>query len=93
MGEFVVVLKVLVVWVDLLWWMGFTMVFRGKRIVIPPELIFKVLCVPRVDLLDYPSHRHFSTISRDELASLFYEKAMLCGGTPNFSTSKFAKGP
>jgi len=29
MGEFVVVLKVLVVWVDLLWWMGLDGFYYG----------------------------------------------------------------
>ena len=54
-----------------------TMVFHGTRIVITPELIFEVLHVPWVDHPDYPNHRCLSFISRDELASLFCEKAML----------------
>ena len=45
-----------------------------------------------VDCPDYPSHWHLSSISRDKLASLFCEKAMLWGGTLNFSTIEFAKG-
>ena len=52
-----------------------------------------VLHVPRVDHLAYPSHPHLTFISRDELASLFYEMAMLWGGTLNFSTTEFTKGP
>ena len=71
----------------------FTMVFWGKRIVVTPELIFEVLCVPRVDCPDYPSHHRFSSISRDEFALLICEEAMLWGGTLNFYTTKFAKGP
>ena len=55
----------------------FTTVFLGTRIVVTPKLIFEVLCVPRVDHPDYPSHRRLSSISRDELASLFCENAML----------------
>ena len=71
----------------------FTMVFHGTRIVVTLELIFEVLHVLKVDCPDYPSHCHFSSISRDELASLFCEKAMLWGGTLNFSTTEFTKGP
>ena len=71
----------------------FTMVFWGKRIIVTPELIFEVLCVPRVDCPDYPSHHRFSSISRDEFALLICEEAMLWGRTLNFSTTKFAKGP
>ena len=72
----------------------FTTVFRGTHIVVTPNLISKVLlCVPRADHLDYPNHHRLSSISKDELASLFYEKAMLWGGTLNFSTFEFVKGP
>ena len=54
---------------------GFTMVFQGTRIVVTSKLISEVLHVPRVDRLDYPSHQRLFSISRDELASLFCEKA------------------
>ena len=54
----------------------FTMVFRGTRIIATLELIFEVLHVPWVDHPNYPSHEHLSSISRDELTSLFCEKAM-----------------
>ena len=46
-----------------------------------------------MDHLDYPRHLHLSSIFRDELASLFCEKAMLRGGTLNLSITEFAKGP
>ena len=49
--------------------------------------------VPRVAHPDYPSHPHLRNIPRDELASLFCEKAMVWGDTLNFSTIEFAKGP
>ena len=49
--------------------------------------------VSRVDHLNYPSHECLSSISRDELALLFYEKAILWGGTLNFSITEFAKCP
>ena len=68
-------------------------VLWGTRIVVTPELISKVLCIPRVDHPDYPSHKRLSSISKDELASLFCEDFMLWGGTLNFSTIEFAKGP
>ena len=71
----------------------FTTVFRGTRIIATPDFISKVLHVPRVDLLDYPSHPCLTSISRDKLASLFCEKAMLWGATLNFYPNKFTKGP
>ena len=71
----------------------FTTVFRSTHIVVTPDLVFEVLHVPRVDCQDYPSHPHLTSISKDELASLFYGKAMLWGGTLNFFTTKFTKGP
>ena len=46
-----------------------------------------------MDHLDYPSHERLFSISRVELASLFFENAMLWGGTLKFSTTEFAKGP
>ena len=71
----------------------FTIIFCGTRIVVTSELISEVLCVLKVDHPDYTNHERLSSISRDELASLFCEKAMLWGGTLNFSTIEFAKGP
>ena len=71
----------------------FTMVFRVKHIVVTPDFISEVLRIPRVDHQDYPNHEHLSSIFRDELVSLFCEKAMLWGGSLNFSTTKFAKDP
>ena len=53
----------------------------------------KVLHVPRVDRLNYPSHHRLSFVSRNEMASLFCWKAMVWGETLNFSTTEFAKGP
>ena len=51
----------------------FAILFRGTCIVVTPELIFVVLCVPRVAHPDYPSHLHLRSISRNKLASCFYE--------------------
>ena len=71
----------------------FTMVFCDTCIVVNSKLNSEVLRVPRLDHPDYPSHKRLSSISRDELASLFCENAILWGGTLNFSTTKFFKGP
>ena len=71
----------------------FITVFHGTRIIVTLNFISEVLHVPRVDYPDYPSYPRFTSISRDELASLFCENAMLWGGTLNFSTTKFTKGP
>ena len=70
----------------------FTIVFCGTHIIVTLKLIFEVLCVSRVDHPDYPSHKCLSSISRDELASLFCEKTILWGGSLSFSTTEFAKG-
>ena len=71
----------------------FTMVFRGTHIIVTLELISKVLHVPMVAHLDYPSHPRLFSISRDELTSYFYETDMVWGDLLNFSTHDFAKGP
>ena len=71
----------------------FTTIFRGACIIVTSELISKILCIPKVDYSDYPSHEHLSSISRDKLASLFCEKAMLWVSSLNLSTTEFAKGP
>ena len=71
----------------------FTTIFWGTRIVVTLEFIYEVLHVHRVDRPNYPSHYCLSSISRDEMASLFYKKAMVWGETLNFSTTEFAKGP
>ena len=70
-----------------------TTVFCGTCIIVTPDFISEVLHVPRVDRPDYPSHPHLTSISRDELTSLFCENTMLWGGTLNFSTTEFTKGP
>ena len=70
----------------------FITVFRCICNVVTSKLISEVLRIPRADLPDYPSHEHLSSISRDELALLFCEKAILWGGSLNFSTTEFAKG-
>ena len=67
-------------------------IFRGTRIVVTPELISSVLCVPGVAHLYYPSTPHFYSLSRDELASRFSDCPIWWGDTLNFTTHDFAKG-
>ena len=50
----------------------FTTVFYGTRIIVTPDLVSKVLHVPRVDCSDYPSHPHLISISSHELASIYF---------------------
>ena len=71
----------------------FTTIFRGTHIIVTLEFISEVLRFSRVDCSDYPIHIRLHSISRDEMASLFCEKAMVWGETLNFSTTEFAKGP
>ena len=68
------------------------MVFWGTRILVTLDFISEVLQVPKVVRLDYPSHRRLFSISRNELASLFYKNAMLWGGALHLSTTEFVKG-
>ena len=70
----------------------FTTVFRGICIVVTLDFIFEVLHVPMVAHPNYPSPPHLCNIPRDELSSLFCEKAIVWGDTLNFSTAEFAKG-
>ena len=46
---------------------------RGIRMVVTPNIVSKVLHVPRVAHPNYPSCECLRTISKDKLASLFYE--------------------
>ena len=55
----------------------FTTIFQGTCIVVIPKLISNVLRIPRVEHPNYPSHIRLHSISRDEMASLFCEKAMM----------------
>ena len=51
----------------------FTTVLQGTHIVITPNLISKILHVPRVSHPDYPSYQRLRIVSKDELLSHFYE--------------------
>ena len=57
----------------------FTMVFRGTRIVVTPDLVSETLHVPRVAHPNYPTCQHLRTVSKDELLSHFYETPFIWG--------------
>ena len=65
---------------------------RGTRIVVTPDIVFKVLHIPRVAHLDYPSYDRLRTVSKDELSSLFCETPSSWGDHQNTPCSGFAKG-
>ena len=46
---------------------------RRVRMVVTLDIVSEVLHVPRIGHPDYPSSKHLRTVSKDELASLFYE--------------------
>ena len=50
---------------------------RGTHIIVTPEIVSKVLHVPRVAHPNYPSCDRLRTVSKDELLSLFYETPSL----------------
>ena len=45
----------------------------GIRMVVTPDIVSKVLHVPRVAHPDYPGSERLRTVSKYELVSLFYE--------------------
>ena len=66
---------------------------RGTRIVVTPNIVSKVLHIPRIAYLDYPSCDRLRIVSKDELSSLFYETLSSWGDRQNTPYSNFAKGP
>ena len=46
---------------------------QSTHFVVTPDIVSKVLHVPRVTHPNYPSYDHLRTVSKDELSSLFYE--------------------
>ena len=64
---------------------------RGTCIVVTPNLICKVLHVPRVAHPNYPSCDRLRTMSKDELSSLFCETHSSWGDHQNTPCSGFAK--
>ena len=66
---------------------------RGMHIVVTPEIVFKVLHVPRVVHPNYPSCACLWIVSKDELSSSFCETPSSWGDGQNTPYSAFAKGP
>ena len=64
----------------------------GIHMVVTPDIVSKVLHVPKVAHSDYPGCQHLRTVSKDELFSLFYETPSSWGNHQNTSCSTFAKG-
>ena len=64
---------------------------RGTCIVDTPTIVSKVLHVPRVVHLDYPSCDHLQTISKDKLSPHFCETSSSWGDNQNTPCSGFAK--
>ena len=71
----------------------FVTCIRGIRMVVTPEIVSKVLHVPRVARLDYPGYEHLRTVSKDEILSLFCETPSSWGDCQNTPCSGFVKGP
>ena len=66
---------------------------RGMRIVVTPNIVLKVLHIPRVVHLDYPSCDYLRTMFKDKLSSLFCETPSSWGDRQNTHFLGFAKGP
>ena len=71
----------------------FTTVLQGTHIVVTPDLISKILHVPRVAHPDYPNCQRLRTVSKDKLLSHFCETPSIWGEHQNTPCSCFAKGP
>ena len=70
----------------------FVSTFRGTHIVVTPDLILKVLHVPRVVHPDYPSCERLRTVSRDDLLSHFYGTPSIWRGKLNTLCLGIVKG-
>ena len=57
-----------------------------------PDIVSKVLHVPKVAHPNYPGCDHLRTVSKDELSSLFCETLLSWGDRQNTPCSGFAKG-
>ena len=66
---------------------------RGTRIVVTPDIVSKVLHVPRIAHHDNLSCDRLRTVSKDELSSLFCDTPSSWGDHQNTPCSGFAKGP
>ena len=66
---------------------------RGTHIVVIPQIVADVLCVPRVEFPNYPGCEHLRTVSKDELKSTFCERPSDWGERQFIYCLDFAKGP
>ena len=66
---------------------------RGTHIVVTPDIVSKVLYVPRVAHPDYPGYDRLRTMSKDKLLYLLCETTSSWGNRQNTPCSGFAKGP
>ena len=66
---------------------------RGTHRVVTSNIVFDVLCVPRIAHPDYPSCDCLKIVSEDELISSFCELPFNWGEHQFTSCSTFAKGP
>ena len=66
---------------------------QGTRIVVTPNIVSKVLHVPRVAHPDYSGCNRLKTMSKDELSPLFCETPLFWGDCQNTPCSGFVKGP
>ena len=66
---------------------------RGTRIVVTSELVSDVLCVLKVEHLDYLGCERLRTVSKDEMISTFCERLVGWGDRQLTPCKTFAKGP
>ena len=66
---------------------------RGTPIPVTPQLVTDVLCVPRIEFLDYPSCECLRIMSKDELMSSFCECPTAWGECLFTPCRPFAKVP
>ena len=66
---------------------------RGTRIVVNSNLIFEVLCVPRVEFANYLGCERLRIVSKDKLSSRFCETPSSWGDCQNIPCSDFAESP
>ena len=66
---------------------------QGTRIVVTLDIVFNMLCVPRVEHFDYPGCDRLRIVSKDKLISSFCECPSDWGDRQFTSCSAFAKGP
>ena len=66
---------------------------QGICMVVTPDIVSEVLHVPRVAYPDNLGSERLRIVSKDELASLFYETPSSWGECQNTPCSAFSKGP